>query len=166
MHEMTKQNLKSSVAGESQAHVKYTIFSQIAEKEKKPNVSRIFKATAYAELVHAGNHLRALGAVGKSSDNLDAALEGEIFEVEEMYPAYYNEAKLQGEKAAEISTRYALEAEKMHIGIYKKAKQAVIADKDAEISNVYVCSVCGYTTEDEVDVCPVCGAKKDLFKQF
>ncbi|MGB9553114.1 MAG: ferritin family protein, partial [bacterium] len=35
-HKMTQQNLESAYAGESQAHMKYLIFSEVAEREGKP----------------------------------------------------------------------------------------------------------------------------------
>lgn len=167
MRKMTQQNLQSAFAGESQAHMKYLIFSEIAEKEGKPNVSRLFKAIAYAELVHAQNHLRELGGIGKTPDNLEAAIGGETFEVEEMYPAYNEVAKLQNEKGAEKSIHYALEAEKIHAEMYKKAKQAVGSGKDVEIGKIYICSICGYTVEGEApEYCPICGAKRDAFREF
>ena len=51
------------------------------------------------------------------------AIAGEIYEVEEMYPAYNAVAKLQGEKEAEITTHGALEAEKFMSRCTKKLKK-------------------------------------------
>lgn len=167
MHEMTKQNLQSAFAGESQAHMRYMIFSQAAAKEGKPNIARLFTAVAYAEQVHATNHLKALGNVSKTADNLGVAIKGESFEVEEMYPAYLQEAQSQGEKEAEKTTHYALEAEKIHAQMYKDAESKAKAGKDIELGEVFICPVCGYTVEGEPDdYCPVCGAKKEIFKKF
>jgi len=167
MHEMTKQNLQSAFAGESQAHMKYLIFSDIAQKEGRPNIARLFKAISYAEQVHATNHLKVLASVNKTPDNLGVAIKGEIFEVEEMYPEYLQEARAQGEKEAEESTHYALEAEKIHAAMYKKAKTAAEANKDINLADVYICPVCGYTHEGEPeDFCPICGVKKEMFKKF
>ncbi len=39
---MTEGNLKSAYAGESQAHMRYSIFSQRAEKGGYLNVARLF----------------------------------------------------------------------------------------------------------------------------
>jgi len=167
MHKMTQQNLQNAFAGESQAHMKYLIFSDIAEKEGKTNIARLFRGIAYAEKVHAANHLKALGSIGKTPQNLDTAISGENFEVEEMYPVYNNDAKLQNEKEAEKSTHYALEAEKIHAKMYTHAKSVASQNKDINLKDLYICPLCGYTTEEEVsDYCPVCGAKKDVFKQF
>jgi len=98
MRKMTEKNLADSFAGESMAHMKYLIYSEVAEKEGFPNVARLFKAIAYAEQVHATNHARNLGYIKGTSENLQAGIEGETFEVEEMYPAYKAVAELQGEK--------------------------------------------------------------------
>jgi rubrerythrin len=85
MSEMTKENLKVAFAGESQAHMKYLAFSVQAEKEGKPHIARLFRAISHAERVHAINHLRELKGVGDTVANLEAAIGGETFEVEEMY---------------------------------------------------------------------------------
>ncbi|MCK4994956.1 MAG: rubrerythrin family protein [Candidatus Omnitrophica bacterium] len=167
MHEMTKQNLQNAFAGESQAHMKYMIFADTAEKEGKLNAARLFRAIAYAERVHASNHLKVLGGIGTSKDNLPVAISGEHFEVEEMYPAYLAEAEKQGEKDAARSTHYALEAEKIHEAMFKKTKVAVDADKDIELADVSVCPVCGFTEEGEQpDFCPICSVKKEMFNKF
>lgn len=167
MHVMTQQNLEAAFAGESQAHMKYLVFSEMAEKEGKKNIARLFKAISYAEKVHASNHLRVLGGVHKTPENLAAAIGGEIFEVDEMYPAYDAVAKLQGEKDAERSIHFAIEAEKIHADMYRKAKKAAEAGKDIETGALYICDVCGFTAEGKLpDFCPVCGAKKEQFKEF
>ena len=167
MAKMTEKSLNEAFAGESQAHMKYLNFSQAAEAEGYPNVGKLFKAIAFAEQVHASNHLKTLDGVGKTSENLSAAIEGETFETEEMYPAYDAIAKLQGQSEAQKSIHYALEAEKIHAGMYKDAKEAVDSGKDISIDSVYICSVCGYTTLDSApDKCPVCGASQDKFVKF
>lgn len=167
MHKMTQQNLQNAFSGESGAHMKYLIFSEVAEKEQKPNVARLFRAIAYAEKVHATNHLKVLGLVKGTPGNLETALGGETFEIEEMYPVYNSDARLQNEKEAEKSTHYALEAEKIHARMYKDAQDAVSAGKDIEVGEIHICPVCGYTVEGKVpDYCPVCGVKKDAFKKF
>jgi rubrerythrin len=62
---------------------------------------------------------------------------------------------------------WALEAEKTHAVMYAKAKEAVDSGKDAVISDVYICDLCGYTTEGIApDKCPLCNASKNRFKKF
>jgi rubrerythrin len=164
---MTQQNLWSAFAGESQAHMKYLIFSEVARNSQKPNISRLLKAISFAEQVHATNHLRALSGINETPENLDVAIGGETFEVEEMYPVYHNDAVFQNEKDAERSTHYALEAEKIHARMYKTAKDAAAKGEDMKLGEVYICPVCGFTGEGEPPgFCPVCGADHRIFKRF
>ncbi|MFH1943346.1 MAG: rubrerythrin family protein [bacterium] len=167
MKKMTEKNLKDAFAGESQAHIKYLIFAKKAEEEGKPNVARLFRAIAFAEQVHAANHFKTLGDLGETADNLQAAIDGENFEVEEMYPAYDAVAKLQDEKGAIRSVHYAIEAEKIHAAMYTEAKQAVKEGKDFDVGDVFICPVCGYTAEGNApESCPVCGVPKKKFIKF
>jgi len=167
MRDMTRANLKDALAGESQANVKYLAFAAQAEKEGKPNIARLFTAIAHAERVHATNHLRELGGIGNTAANLEAAIGGETFEVDEMYAAYLEVADTQEEKGAHRSMTYAIEAEKIHAAMYADVLKAVAAGKDADIGTVHICPVCGFTHIGEPpDRCPVCKAKKELFKAF
>ncbi len=167
MRIMTEQNLRDAFSGESQAHMKYQIYSNVAEKEGFPNVARLFKAIAYAELVHARNHLKELDGIKGSTENLQDAIDGENFEIEEMYPAYKVVAELQEEKGAVRSTHYALEAEKIHSKMYTDAKKVVMEKKDIEIGTIQICDVCGYTHDgDAPEKCPICSAPKSKFLSF
>jgi len=115
MHEMTKANLETAFAGESQAHTKYLAFSDQADREGFTNVARLFKAVSYAEQVHATTHLKVLRKLGKTADNLEAAIGGETYEIEEMYPAFQEVAEMQQEKGAIKANSWALKAEKVHV---------------------------------------------------
>ena len=168
MKKMTEKSLQEAFAGESMAHMKYMIFSEIAEKEGFKNIARLFKAIAYAELVHAKNHARNLGYIGSTAENLQAGMDGEKFEIDEMYPAYDAIAELQGEEGAKRSIHFALEAEKIHYHLYSSAKEEVEKGKDMDISDIYICPVCGYTYvgDNPPEKCPVCGLPKDKFAKF
>lgn len=181
MHDMTAGNLRSAFGGESMAQMRYRTWGEKAEEDGFPNVARLFRAIAAAEVVHASNHFRELrnedGAylvasmagfgLATTAENLEGAIEGETFEVNEMYPTYLETARLQGEKGAQQSFHYALSAEKIHAAMFERARQAVDAGKDSQLGPVQVCNVCGYTLEGEVpDKCPICGAGKDKFQSF
>lgn len=167
MKKMTNTNLHDAFAGESMAHMKYLAFAKKAEEEGRPNIARLFKAIAFAEQVHATNHLKAVNELGDTVENLQTAIDGENFEVDEMYPAYDTVAKLQNEKGAIRSIHYAIEAEKIHAAMYTEAKQAVDKNEDADLDTLYICPVCGYTIERQApDNCPVCGVKKERFAEF
>jgi len=85
MKMMTTKNLQDAFAGESQAHMKYMIFADQAEREGLANIARLFRAASYSEQMHATAHLRALGGVNATPKNLEGALGGENFEIAEMY---------------------------------------------------------------------------------
>jgi len=167
MKKRTEDNLKNAFAGESQAHLKYAVFADIAEREGLPNAARLFRAASYSERMHATAHLRALGGVGKTAQNLEGAFGGESFEIAEMYPAYLAVATLQEEKRAVDSMEDALAAEKVHAALYARAQEAVGASTDLTIGEIYVCPVCGFTMEGEPpEKCPQCGAKRANFHKF
>jgi rubrerythrin len=166
MRTMTDANLRAAFAGESQAHMRYLIFADRAEREGKPNVARLFRAISFAEQIHATKHYRTLGEIKDTSQNLQAAINGETYEVEEMYPAFKAVAELQEEKQAVQATDWALQAEKVHAGMYIRAKQAVDSGTDVAVGDIYICDVCGHTAETLPDKCPICGAKKESYRQF
>jgi len=167
MKKMTEKDLSDAYAGESQAYMKYNIWADKADQEGKPQVARLFRAVAHAERVHATNHWRTLGMIQGTKDNLQHAIDGENYEVDEMYPAFKAVAELQEEKGAVRSMHWALETEKVHAQMYSKAKGAVEQGHDAQFGEIWVCPVCGYTGEGEApDMCPICNAKKGTFKKF
>ena len=157
----SEENLMAAFAGESQANRKYLAFAKKAEKEGFKQVARLFRAAAEAETVHAHAHLRALGAIKSTKENLAEAIAGETHEFKNMYPPMIEEAKKEGNKAAERSFSYANEVEKVHAALYQKALD--LMDKMEECS-YHVCSVCGHTVEGHApDKCPVCGANANAF---
>ena len=158
----TEDNLKEAFAGESQANRKYLAFAKKADREGYPQAAKLFRAAAEAETVHAHAHLRALGGIKSTAENLEEAFAGETHEFTEMYPEMIEDAKLEGKKAAERSFDFANKVEKIHADLYKKAMENL--DNPEEVDCYYVCSVCGYTCENEAPgTCPVCGAKGNAF---
>jgi rubrerythrin len=160
----TEQNLKDAFAGESQANRKYLAFAKQADKEGHPQAAMLFRAAAEAETVHAHAHLRTLGGINSTADNLKEAIAGETHEFKSMYPQMIAEAQEEGQKAAERSVSYANAVEEIHARLYQKALDSL--DNPSDVDCYYVCSVCGYTCENEPpDVCPVCGAKSKAFSK-
>ena len=163
----TTENLKAAFAGESQAHMKYLVFSDKAEKEGFGNIARLFSAISFAERVHASAHHNVVFGIKSTASKLETALGGENYEVETMYPAFRDAAEKEGEKGALATIRFAFEAEKIHAKLYARAKDAVASGKDLPIGEIHICSVCGHTTVDGApDSCPVCGAEKGKYRKF
>ena len=169
MKKMTEKSLLEAFAGESQAHIKYMIYAEKAEKDGKPNVARLFKAIAHAEFVHAKNHFNAMKKLHSTEENLKDAREGENFEIEEMYPAYDAIAKLQDEQEALRAIKFAEAAEKIHRNLYDMASEKTASGQDITADKIYICPICGFThigSEDAPDKCPICGAPKSMFVEF
>lgn len=160
----TEKNLQDAFAGESQANRKYLAFAKKADTEGYPQAAKLFRAAAAAETVHAHAHLRELGGIKSTKENLEAAIGGETFEFETMYPQMIKEAEEEGNKGALRSFNYANDVEKIHADLYKKALESLGSNEDTDY---YVCEVCGYTAEGEApDECPVCKSKKKMFQKI
>lgn len=160
----TEKNLLEAFAGESQANRKYLAFAKKAEEEGYKQIARLFRAAAEAETVHALNHLRELGLIKSTKENLQAAINGETYEFENMYPQMIKEAEAEGKGGALRSFEFANKVEQIHAELYRKALENLGKNPDVVY---YVCQVCGNTVEGEApDECPVCGAKKQAFKKI
>lgn len=160
----SESNLKEAFAGESQANRKYLAFAKQAEEEGYTQVAKLFRAAADAETVHAHNHLRELGGIKSTKENLAEAISGETHEFQKMYPQMIEDAEAEGNKSAKRSFVLANEVEKIHAGLYQKALEKLGSNPETDY---YVCQVCGNTVENEPpDECPVCGAKKQAFNKI
>jgi len=163
----TSDNLQEAFAGESQASRKYLYFAEKADGEGHKQIARLFRAASEAETVHARNHLRVMGEIKSTKDNLKAAIGGENYEFTKMYPEFMKQADAEDNKRAKGSFDLANKVEQIHHRLYQTAlsmleKSQVMAEKP-----IYVCQVCGNTVEGEApETCPVCGAPKKMFKRI
>jgi rubrerythrin len=160
----TAKNLKEAFAGESQANRMYLAFAKKAESDGFPQVAKLFRAAAAAETVHAHAHFRVMGGVKGTTDNLQAAIDGEGHEFKEMYPEFLSEAEKEKNAPAAISFRNALAVEEIHHNLYSQALESVKGGKDLPQQDIFVCEVCGNTVYGHApDNCPVCKAPKAQF---
>ncbi|HOT91052.1 MAG TPA: rubrerythrin family protein [Anaerolineae bacterium] len=156
----TVDDLWAAFAGESQANRKYLAFAKKAEREGYHQVAKLFRAVAAAETVHAHNHFRTLGEIKSTAENLQAAIGGENYEVNVMYPEFIADAQAEGNKAAERTFDWAMQVEKIHEKMYQEAL-ANLGKEGGEEVEYWVCQTCGHTHvgPKPPDECPVCGAK-------
>ena len=160
----TLNNLQEAFAGESQANRKYLAFAVAAEKDGFPQIAKLFRAAAAAETVHAHNHLRVMGGIQTTKENLKSAIAGEGFEFQEMYPKFIQEAEAEGNTAATISFKSANAVEEIHHNLYSEALGAIESRGDLPDREIYVCEICGNTVYDHApDTCPICQAPKAKF---
>ena len=76
------------------------LFPKKAVEEGFTQVAKLFRATAEAETIHVLNHLKIIGEIKTTTENLDAAVSGETFEYTKMYPKYLSIAKEEDNKQA------------------------------------------------------------------
>ena len=176
-------NLLAAFEGESNAHAKYTEFAARADEDGLHGAASLFRAAARAEQIHASNHTWVIEQLGGEAEcaihavevkttleNLKAALGGEQYEIDTMYPGFLAEATERKNTAAMRTFHGALEAEKTHARLYGEAIALLVGGKtDSWIGasrEFYVCPVCGYTseTEEEHERCPVCNCPWERFE--
>ncbi|NIO21346.1 MAG: rubrerythrin family protein [Candidatus Aenigmarchaeota archaeon] len=163
----TNENLMKAFAGESQANRRYLAFAKKAEEEGFKNIARLFRAAARAETIHAHNHLRTVGEVKSTKENIQAAINGENYEFTKMYPGFIEKAKSEGSEDARRSFDWANQVEKIHHDLYEKALENLGQGKDIESKDYYVCQTCGNTVEGSPpESCPICGFPKSQFKKI
>lgn len=172
----TLDNLQTAFNGESNAKARYLAFAQKAESEGYGKVASLFRAAAKAEDIHANNHaevIRKLGAtpvadvktpeVNSTTDNLQAAIKGESYERDTMYPDFLKQARDDGNKDAVRTFNLAKEAEAEHAKLYTEASSNLAAWKTT-VQPFYVCPSCGYTTGTlNFAKCPVDFTPKEKF---
>ena len=161
----TQKNLAAAFAGESQANRKYLAFAKQAEAEKLPQVAKLFRAAAEAETIHAHTHLRNMGMIKTTAENLKSAIEGETHEFTEMYPGFISEAQDEKQSVAIVrGMQLANDAEKVHASLYQKALDTLSNPVSVDY---YLCAVCGHIAEGNApDQCPICGAKAAAYKKI
>jgi rubrerythrin len=158
------EDLQAAFAGESQANRKYLAFAEKADKEGFPQAAKLFRAAAAAETIHAMTHLRTMGGIKSTVENLESAAAGENYESVTMYPNFLKDAEAEGEKAARASFDKAYKAEIVHEKLYRE----MIADlQKGGTFDYYLCPVCGYIEKGSApEKCPLCGTPKDRFEKF
>jgi rubrerythrin len=160
----SKENLAAAFAGESQANRKYLAFGKKAETDGYKMVSKLFRANAEAETIHAHSHLKAMDGIKDTATNLQTAVDGEGYEFTEMYPKFIEEAKAEGNKAAQRTFEVAMKAEKVHHALYQKALESVKSGKDLDEAEIHICSICGNTVIGGVHgKCEICGVAAEKF---
>ena len=160
----TSDDLKAAFAGESEANRKYLAFAKKAASDKLPMIAKLFRAAAEAETIHAHAHLRTMGGIGSTEENLKTGISGEAYEFQKMYPEFLDRAIAEGNKSAEKVFRYAMEAEKTHYELYSQALEFAKKGNDLPEERIHVCAVCGHTVMGEApDRCPVCNMPKTQY---
>jgi rubrerythrin len=173
----TMNNLQTAFRGETNAHTRYQAFAAKADEEGYAGVASLFRAAARSEEIHAANHSAAIKAFGgvpdpkpespevkSTRENLEAAIKGETYERDEMYPAFIRQAESEANSQALQTLRFARAAEVEHAKLYRQALRNLEELKSAQV--FYVCPVCGFTASNpDFQRCPTCATPKENFEQ-
>ena len=164
----TQENLAAAFAGESQARNKYTYFAETAHKEGFHYIAKIFEETAENERRHAKDEFKLLNGIGDTAANLKAAIEGEHYEVTEMYPSFAKDAEEDGEKDAVILFKQIAKVEAHHRDRYTTlldmVQNGTVFKRDTPIK--WKCSICGYVHEgtEPPAKCPCCKHAREYYE--
>ena len=175
----TLQNMETAYNGESNAHARYLAFAKQADAEGFGEVASLFRAAARAEQIHATNHaavIKQLGGVPEAKiaapdvkstrENLQAAIKGETYERDKMYPDFIKQAKLDGDRDAVKSLNFAKTAEAEHERLYTAALADLDRLKGSKSVTFLICPKCGFTTRDaNFTKCPSCFTPKEQFEK-
>jgi len=110
----TVEAIMSAFAGESQARNKYDFFAKVARKDGHQKLANFFEETARNEHEHAKLLFKLVNGIGTSSENLQAAADGEHYENVTMYPDFEAIAKQEGFKDAQLLFSKLAKVEKEH----------------------------------------------------
>lgn len=120
----TDQDLMQAAKGEAFARLKYMAFAQQALEEGLPEVAQLFEEAAGAETVHGITHLKAMGFVKSTLENLTNGVEGEQDEIDEMYPEMVKRAEEEGAANKDVAIaayKVAMEREEAHHQMFTAA---------------------------------------------
>jgi rubrerythrin len=175
----TIENLKAGIIGETTASAKYAAFAQKAREEGNDTIAKLFDAASKAESIHAANHSKVLAELGEkvadftpsfevktTAENLQAAAEGENYEITTMYPQFLADATTEKVEKAVKSFTWAVDTEKKHHAFYVKGLEALKANAENTMAFEYaVCPVCGNTYEKATmdEKCAFCMTGSDKF---
>ena len=175
----TLDNLQTAFNGESNARARYLAFAEKANQEEYGEVASLFRAAAKAEETHAANHavvIKKLGGVPAAKietpvvkstrENLEAAIKGESYERDTMYPEFLKQARAEGNRDAVQTFNYAKTAEAEHAKLYSGALNNLPKLKGSKAKDYFVCTVCGYTTTQmDFSKCPSCFTHRDKYEK-
>jgi len=110
----TAENLAKAFAGEAQTRCRYNFFAAVARREGHEEIAAVFDTTAENEREHARIWLAEIGGIGRTVNNLKAAIEGETLESEEIYVKFAAEAQEEGFPTTAALFQRIAEIEKRH----------------------------------------------------
>ena len=166
----TEANLMAAFAGETQAHTKYSYYSEKAKKDGYQQIADIFEETSNNEKAHAKIWFKLLhdgGVPGTMANLLDAAA-GENYEWTDMYATFAKEARDEGFTTIALHFEKVGAIEKDHEERYRKLigniDGGIVFSRDQDMT--WICRNCGHVVigKKAPVACPVCGEPQAYFE--
>lgn len=174
----TLDNLQTAYNGESNARARYLAFAERADQEQYGEIASLFRAAARAESIHAANHVAVIKQLGgtpeakietpgvkSTRENLEAAIKGESYERDTMYPQFLKQARSENKREAVRTLNLAQMAEAEHARLCIAALSDLEKLKNSKVKEYLVCTVCGFTSaKPDLSKCPSCFSHKNKFE--
>jgi rubrerythrin len=161
----TDENMKRAYQDECATYMMYLAFAKQAVDEGISNISRLFRAMAEAETVHALNQIDALEWTQSTEDNLMQAIQEEEGDFFRTYPEFIRDAQSEDRTGAVMSLTWIQQSEKAHFELLRQALEALQKGGDIEEEDYYLCTNCGYVAPGAPpSSCPVCKAPQNMFR--
>ena len=128
----TERNLWNAIVAEALAHLKYSAYAMKALEEGHPEVGQIFQEVAGAETIHGVNHLRVVGDIKSSRENLESVISGESREFATLYPRMIREAMDEDRHDAAQTFAVAMDREIQHLESFSRSLEELNAKVTAQ----------------------------------
>lgn len=166
----TEANLRTALAGESQATVKYSFYAKQAKKDGYEQIAAIFKETSDNEHAHAKIWFKLLhgGEMPDTTVNLADAAAGEQYEWTDMYAQFAKEAREEGfNKIATLFDKVgAIEKthEERYLRLLANIEEGIVFSRENDC--IWVCRECGniHIGKKAPEICPVCSHPQAYFQ--
>ncbi len=186
--EKTIENLAKAFIGESQARNRYAMYAKTAQNEGFDQIAELFLLTAENEREHAKWNYRMLNeladksgkksevkveaeapiGLGSTAENLKAAIAGENYETETMYPEFAKQAEEEGLKEVAERLKAIGEAEAHHSERYSKLLKEVEGETvfKKQDEKEWLCRKCGFVHKGNTppEACPSCSHPPNYFE--
>lgn len=183
----TAVNLLKSFAGESQANMRYTMAAKQAKNDGFVQIQNIFEETARNEREHAKRFYKYLVeaygsgegieidaeypvAFHTTEENLQAAVNGELEEADDLYPEFADIADKEGFPEIASHWRQIGKVEDCHAKRFKKLLENVKNNRvfQREEKVYWKCNNCGYIcfSKEAPKKCPACDHPQSFFEIF
>ncbi len=174
----TAAALMRAFAGESQAHMRYTLAAKLARQQELPILQQVFHFTAKQEQTHAQLLMECMQQHGLTEQEitaaypidpkddlaviLDASQQHENSEADEIYPAFAQTAAAEGFSHEAELFRQLAEIERSHaerFGMFAQMlRDGTLFRESAQ--TMWLCMNCGHLHfgTEPPQTCPVCSA--------